>query len=63
MVASVRGAYCSLAMLVPHLNWKDRCVTLLREYGPLTAIALVVPGGSLILLGAWAFRHWRRVIQ
>ena len=63
MATGPPGAYCSLAMLVPHLNWKDRFATLLREYGPLTAIALVVPGGSLILLSVWAFRHWRRVIQ
>ena len=29
----------------------------LRELGPLTAIALIVPGGSLIALAAWTFRH------
>ena len=29
----------------------------LRELGPLTAIALILPGGSLIALAAWAFRH------
>jgi hypothetical protein len=29
----------------------------LRELGPYAAIALVVPGGSLIALTAWAFRH------
>jgi phosphoglycerol transferase MdoB-like AlkP superfamily enzyme len=29
----------------------------LRELGPYTAIALVLPGGSLIALAAWSFRH------
>ena len=28
-----------------------------RELGPYTAIALILPGGSLIALAAWAFRH------
>jgi hypothetical protein len=31
----------------------------LRELGPLTAIALLLPGGSLIALAAWTFRHPR----
>jgi hypothetical protein len=30
---------------------------MLRELGPLAAIALLLPGGSLIALAAWAFRH------
>jgi hypothetical protein len=29
----------------------------LRELGPYTAIALILPGGSLIALAAWSFRH------
>jgi len=29
----------------------------LRELGPLTAIALILPGGSLIALAAWSYRH------
>jgi hypothetical protein len=28
-----------------------------RELGPYTAIALILPGGSLIALAAWIFRH------
>jgi hypothetical protein len=28
-----------------------------RELGPYTAIALILPGGSLIALAAWTFRH------
>jgi len=33
----------------------------LRELGPYAAIALVLPGGSLIALAAWSFRHHPRV--
>jgi len=29
----------------------------LRKLGPYTAIALVLPGGSLIALALWTFRH------
>lgn len=29
----------------------------LRDLGPYTAIALVLPGGSLIALALWTFRH------
>jgi hypothetical protein len=29
----------------------------LRELGPYTAIALVLPGGSLIALALWSFRN------
>jgi hypothetical protein len=35
----------------------SRLATRLRELGPYTAIALLLPGGSLIALAAWAFRH------
>jgi hypothetical protein len=35
----------------------NRLATRLRELGPYTAIALLVPGGSLIALAAWTFRH------
>jgi hypothetical protein len=31
----------------------------LRQFGIYAAIALVVPGGSLIALSAWALRHRR----
>jgi hypothetical protein len=34
-----------------------RLANTLRELGPYTAIALIIPGGSLIALAAWAFRH------
>ena len=29
----------------------------IRELGPYAVIGLFVPGGSLILLGMWAFQH------
>jgi hypothetical protein len=35
----------------------NRLVTRLRELGPYTAIALLLPGGSLIALAAWTFRR------
>ena len=35
----------------------DRLTNAMRELGPYTAIALVVPGGSLIALAAWTVRH------
>ena len=45
------------AMLLPRVNWTSRLATRLRELGPYTAIELLVPGGSLIALSLWAFRH------
>src|SRR5215469_8183863 len=38
-------------------NGMSRLANALRELGPYTAIALIVPGGSLIALAAWAVRH------
>jgi hypothetical protein len=35
----------------------NRLAARLRELGPYAAIALLLPGGSLIALTAWAFRH------
>jgi hypothetical protein len=35
----------------------NRLADLMRELGPYAAIALVLPGGSLIALAAWGFRH------
>jgi hypothetical protein len=35
----------------------NRLASTLRELGPYTAIALILPGGSLIALAAWSFRH------
>jgi hypothetical protein len=46
-------------MLVSRVTWMGRLTTELRELGPYAAIALVLPGGSLLLVSLWAFRHRR----
>jgi len=53
---SVEG-YRASDMLVPRLNWIGRFATALRELGPYAVVGLLVPGGTLILLSLWAFRH------
>lgn len=35
----------------------SRLAAPVRELGPYALIALIIPGGSLIALGAWALRH------
>ena len=35
----------------------SRLLTTLRALGPYTALALILPGGSLIALAAWAIRR------
>lgn len=35
----------------------------MRELGPYVAIALIVPGGTLIALGMWAVRHRARAAR
>ena len=35
----------------------------LRDLGPYAAIGLIVPGGSLIALGMWAYRHRARAVR
>ncbi|HEY3784102.1 MAG TPA: hypothetical protein VGL55_02350 [Steroidobacteraceae bacterium] len=37
-----------------------RCGALLRQLGPYAAIELLLPGGSLIALGLWLYRRYRR---
>jgi hypothetical protein len=44
-------------MLLPRINWISRLAAPLRELGPYTAIELLLPGGSLIALSLWTFRH------
>ncbi|HEX8782556.1 MAG TPA: hypothetical protein VF764_04245 [Steroidobacteraceae bacterium] len=39
----------------------NRLTNRLRELGPYTAVALLLPGGSLIALAAWTFRKRRHV--
>jgi hypothetical protein len=35
----------------------NRLANMVRELGPYTAIALILPGGSVIALAAWALRR------
>ena len=51
IVAGAREGYRDRAMSPSPLNWKSRVANLLREFGAYAAIALVVPGGTLIALG------------
>jgi hypothetical protein len=45
-------------MLVSTVNfWRGRFATTVRELGPYALIALVVPGGTLILASLWIFRR------
>ena len=57
IVTGARGGYRDRAMSPSPLNWKSRVATALREFGAYAAIALVVPGGTLIALSAWVIRH------
>jgi hypothetical protein len=38
-------------------SWIDRLPALLRGLGPYAAIELLVPGGSVIALLIWLYRH------
>jgi hypothetical protein len=38
-------------------SWIARLATLMRSFGPYAAIELLLPGGSLIALSLWIFRH------
>ena len=38
-------------------SWIARLATLMRSSGPYAAIELLLPGGSLIALSLWIFRH------
>jgi hypothetical protein len=42
---------------MPTRNWRAHLPGPLRELGPYAAIELIVPGGSLLALSLWAFRH------
>jgi hypothetical protein len=40
--------------------WMDRILPRVRELGPYAAAELVLPGGTLIALALWAYRHYRK---
>jgi hypothetical protein len=46
-------------MSVPLVNWKSRIASYVSGFGPYIAIGLLVPGGLLILLSWWFYRHRR----
>ena len=55
-------------MQLHRLLWMDRVVGSMRELAPYAALAIALPGGTLIALALWAARHhpmatlsWRRV--
>ena len=45
-------------------GWIQWLVDQLREFGPYFAVELVLPGGTLIALALWLYRHraalWQR---
>jgi|SRR6516162_547503 hypothetical protein len=42
-------------------SWIARLATLMRSFGPYAAIEPLLPGGSLIALSLWIFRHREEV--
>jgi len=41
-----------------HKAWFARVAPIVASLGPYAAIALLLPGGSLIALLVWIYRHW-----
>lgn len=58
MARSIRPTLRAM-MSVPLVNWKSRIASCVRGFGPYIAIGLLVPGGLLILLSWWFYRHRR----
>lgn len=44
-------------MLFARINWITRVLAAMRGLGPYAALELIVPGGTLIAVSLWAFRH------
>jgi len=44
-------------MNAPLVKCSHQVLALLRNLGPYAAIELLVPGGTLIALALWAYRH------
>jgi len=38
-------------------SWIAHLATLMRSFGPYVVIELLLPGGSMIALSLWIFRH------
>lgn len=43
-------------MKIPLRRWIRHASHVLRDFGPYVAL-LLLPGGSLIVLAAWVYRH------
>jgi hypothetical protein len=41
-------------------GWIQRGVTLLKNLGPYAAIEILLPGGTLIAIGLWLYRSYRK---
>jgi hypothetical protein len=41
-------------------GWMMRGVTVLKALGPYALIEILLPGGTLIAIGLWLYRHYRR---
>ena len=44
-------------MTTAQSSWIAHLATLMRSFGPYVVIELLLPGGSLIALSLWIFRH------
>ena len=41
-------------------GWLHRGIAGVREFGPYAAVELLLPGGSIIAVLLWLYRHHRR---
>jgi hypothetical protein len=53
----VRTLLAEANMLLARINWWRPLIATFRHTGPYAAVALLIPGGSLIALVLWAVRH------
>ena len=49
-------------MVPSRIHWIVRLAGALRGLGPYAAIEMLVPGGTLIALGVWAFRNRQSLV-
>jgi hypothetical protein len=57
IVDGASSAYRRLMMLVTRVNWMSGVTTAWRELGPYAAVALLLPGGTLIVVSLWILQH------
>jgi hypothetical protein len=63
MSAGSHGPNLIRAMSSPRIGWMSRLGTAARRLGPYVAVALVVPGGTLVLLSVFAYRSWQSALS